>query len=72
MHATIASTPCKEAIVIRPGEIAPDFRLQDDRGQTVQLSALRGKPVVLFFYPQDETPRVARSNARSSATHARL
>ncbi len=56
MHVISASTPCKEAIVIRPGEMAPDFRLQDDQGQTVQLSALRGKPVVLFFYPRDDTP----------------
>jgi len=56
MDAATLATPFEEIIVIRPGEIAPDFRLQDDRGQFVQLSALRGKPVVLFFYPQDDTP----------------
>lgn len=38
------------------GEPAPDFSLLDDRGETVRLSALRGAPVVLFFYPEDDTP----------------
>lgn len=38
------------------GDPAPDFELQDSDGQTVRLSALRGRPVVLVFYPKDETP----------------
>ena len=37
------------------GEIAPDFTLQRDGGDQVTLSALRGGPVVLFFYPRDDT-----------------
>jgi peroxiredoxin Q/BCP len=37
------------------GKPAPDFTLQDDRGESVSLSKLRGKPVVLFFYPKDDT-----------------
>ncbi|MEP2781018.1 MAG: thioredoxin-dependent thiol peroxidase [Pseudoruegeria sp.] len=37
-------------------EIAPDFTLPDADGQTVTLSALRGSPVVLYFYPRDDTP----------------
>ena len=41
---------------IEAGQAAPDFSLQDDRGQTVSLSQLRGKPVVLYFYPKDDTP----------------
>src|SRR5687767_11951721 len=41
---------------IEEGQPAPDFTLQDDRGEEVRLSALRGKPVVLYFYPQDDTP----------------
>jgi peroxiredoxin Q/BCP len=41
---------------IEEGDKAPDFTLQDDSGATVQLSALRGKPVVLYFYPKDDTP----------------
>jgi peroxiredoxin Q/BCP len=42
--------------VIREGEQAPDFTLESDAGEQVSLSALRGKPVVLYFYPKDDTP----------------
>lgn len=38
------------------GDAAPDFTLPSDSGETVSLSALRGKPVVLYFYPRDDTP----------------
>ena len=38
------------------GTPAPDFSLTDDTGRTVTLSALRGKSVVLVFYPADSTP----------------
>jgi peroxiredoxin Q/BCP len=42
--------------VIEEGKAAPDFELQSDSGDTVKLSELRGKPVVLYFYPKDDTP----------------
>ena len=38
------------------GTPAPDFSLPDDSGRVVTLSALRGKSVVLVFYPGDDTP----------------
>lgn len=38
------------------GSVAPDFELQDDAGKSVRLSDLRGKRVVLYFYPKDDTP----------------
>ena len=41
---------------IREGDTAPDFTLKADDGREVKLSDLRGKPVVLYFYPQDDTP----------------
>jgi peroxiredoxin Q/BCP len=41
--------------VIEAGKPAPDFELQSDTGETVRLSALRGKPIVLYFYPKDNT-----------------
>lgn len=41
---------------IEEGQKAPDFKLQADDGSTVKLSELRGSPVVLYFYPKDDTP----------------
>lgn len=38
------------------GDLAPDFSLPDNNGNTVTLSELRGKRVVLYFYPRDNTP----------------
>jgi peroxiredoxin Q/BCP len=38
------------------GKNAPDFTLQTDADESLTLSALRGKTVVLFFYPKDDTP----------------
>ena len=42
--------------MVEEGAPAPDFELQSDEGETVALSGLRGRPVVLYFYPRDDTP----------------
>jgi thioredoxin-dependent peroxiredoxin len=42
--------------VIEEGTEAPDFELAADDGRRVRLSELRGHPVVLYFYPKDDTP----------------
>jgi thioredoxin-dependent peroxiredoxin len=42
--------------VIAEGQPAPNFTLTSDSGSEVTLSELRGKPVVLYFYPRDDTP----------------
>ena len=42
--------------MVSEGEPAPDFTLTSDAGEQVSLSDLRGKPVVLYFYPKDDTP----------------
>ena len=42
--------------MIAEGKPAPDFTLTSDSGETVRLRDLRGKPVVLYFYPKDDTP----------------
>jgi thioredoxin-dependent peroxiredoxin len=41
---------------LEPGSEAPDFTLSGDDGRQVRLSELRGKRVVLYFYPRDDTP----------------
>src|SRR5262245_2970194 len=41
---------------IEAGEAAPIFTLPADDGSKVKLSALKGSPVVLYFYPKDDTP----------------
>jgi thioredoxin-dependent peroxiredoxin len=42
--------------MVEEGKRAPDFELTSDAGEHVKLSSLRGKPVVLYFYPKDDTP----------------
>jgi peroxiredoxin Q/BCP len=42
--------------MVEEGKPAPDFELTSDSGETVSLASLRGKPVVLYFYPKDDTP----------------
>jgi thioredoxin-dependent peroxiredoxin len=42
--------------MVEEGKPAPDFELTSDSGETVRLSELRGKPVVVYFYPKDDTP----------------
>jgi peroxiredoxin Q/BCP len=41
---------------LEPGEKAPAFTLKDDQGKTVKLSDFKGNPIVLYFYPKDDTP----------------
>jgi thioredoxin-dependent peroxiredoxin len=42
--------------MVEEGKPAPDFELTSDGGETVKLSDFRGKQVVLYFYPKDDTP----------------
>jgi peroxiredoxin Q/BCP len=42
--------------MVEEGTEAPDFELPSDAGEPVRLSSLRGRPVVLYFYPKDDTP----------------
>jgi peroxiredoxin Q/BCP len=42
--------------VVEEGQEAPDFELTSDSGERVRLSRFRGNPVVLYFYPRDDTP----------------
>jgi thioredoxin-dependent peroxiredoxin len=42
--------------MLKEGDVAPDFTLPRDGGGSVTLSGFRGGPVVLYFYPKDDTP----------------
>jgi len=41
--------------MVKEGDKAPDFRLESTEGQ-IELSDLRGAPLILYFYPKDDTP----------------
>ena len=41
---------------LKPGDIAPDFNLSDQNGNTVSLSDFKGSKVLLYFYPKANTP----------------
>ena len=45
---------------LEPGTKAPAFSLKSDSDKTVKLSDFKGKPVVLYFYPKDDTPGCTR------------
>jgi peroxiredoxin Q/BCP len=42
--------------MLKAGDLAPDFDVSDHRGRSVKLSALRGRRVILWFYPKADTP----------------
>lgn len=48
--------------MIEEGQPAPTFTLPSDSGEDVSLESFRGKPVVLYFYPRDDTPSGIASN----------
>ncbi len=52
------SSPKKSSIVakVSKGQVPPNFTLKDQDGKNVSLSKFKGKPVVVYFYPADETP----------------
>ncbi len=52
------------------GKPAPDISLPATGGQTISLSALRGHPVVIYFYPKDNTPGCTREGEQFRDLHA--
>ncbi len=46
--------------MLEAGQKAPDFTLQDKDGKEVSLSEFRGKKVIVYFYPKDDTPGCTR------------
>jgi peroxiredoxin Q/BCP len=58
--------------MVREGQKAPDFTLAGSDGATLSLRELRGKNVVLYFYPKDDTPGCTREACAFRDTQARL
>jgi thioredoxin-dependent peroxiredoxin len=55
-HPTVSETSTAPSRRLSPGDVAPDFTLADDRGGEVTLSGLRGRKVIVYFYPAAMTP----------------
>jgi len=45
---------------VKVGDLAPNFKLPTDGGKTLSMGELKGKNVVLYFYPKDDTPGCTR------------
>src|SRR5262249_8035082 len=50
------AAPMAQVVTLHEGEMAPNFSAADDNGHPVSLANFRGKKVVLYFYPKDDTP----------------
>ena len=57
---------------VEPGAKAPDFNLPRDDGTQVKLKDLRGRTVVLYFYPRDDTPGCTREACAFRDMHSDL
>lgn len=57
---TVSSSKSTSSAGPKIGQKAPPFALLDDKGQKVSLSDFKGKKVVLYFYPKDDTPGCTR------------
>ena len=55
--------------MLEVGTKAPDFTLQDQHGNPISLSDFRGKKVVLYFYPKDNTPGCTRQASAFAAAY---
>jgi peroxiredoxin Q/BCP len=59
-------------MALRIGDKAPAFRARTETGETVSLDDLKGKRVVLFFYPKDNTPGCTRQACGFRDLHAKM
>ena len=58
----MAAAEKKSFRVLKAGDPAPEFGLLSDEGKPITLSGLRGKKVVVYFYPKDDTPGCTRES----------
>ncbi len=58
--------------MLKPGDAAPDFRAATDAGQEIRLKDLRGRKVILYFYPKDDTPGCTQEACEFRDLHPRF
>jgi thioredoxin-dependent peroxiredoxin len=58
--------------LLAPGTVAPDFDVADQHGNRVHLKDFRGKKVILYFYPQDNTPTCTKEACNLRDNHQLL
>ncbi len=58
--------------MVKEGKAAPDFTLSSSEGGEVSLRGLRGKPLVLYFYPKDDTPGCTKEACAFRDTQAKI
>jgi peroxiredoxin Q/BCP len=58
--------------MLEKGVIAPEFSLKDDKGEVINLSQFKGKKVVVYFYPKDNTPGCTKEACSFRDTHDKL
>src|SRR5947208_14383529 len=63
MRRTVRRRPMSD--LLQPGTRAPDFESTNQDGVPIRLRDFQGKPVVLFFYPEDDTPGSTREPCAS-------
>lgn len=57
---------------LKEGDLAPDIQAKDQNGNSFQLSDLKGKKVVLYFYPKDDTPGCTKQACNLRDNHSEL
>ena len=57
---------------LSPGDVAPDFTASTTDGSTLRLADLRGKSVILYFYPKDDTPGCTKEACAFRDSHNRF
>jgi len=57
---------------LQPGDKAPDFTAKDQNGKEIKLTDFKGKKVVLYFYPRDNTPTCTTEACNFRDNHKKL
>ena len=57
---------------LKEGDVAPDFTVETEPGVTLSLSDFRGKKLILFFYPKDDTPGCTAENCNLRDNYSEL